>query len=139
MCPARTRKHGWHQYLAARTGQAKHRQLAKIVDLLGGDVAEFEKGYARNYIVIKKGHFDDMAMVPTLLARQKGVQMVRAKNRFDPDYNALKETAGYRDYQVIIRISCNYYVGMQSVIATTIGTSTEVICTSSSDRGRVAR
>lgn len=110
----------------------------KVVGMLGDDVAEFRCGplkkrsrvfekvlmldgrfdwirdYARNYIVIKKGHFTDMAMVPTLLARQKEVEMVRAKNRFDPAYNP-KQTAGYRDYQIILKTKEGWLVEVQVI------------------------
>lgn len=110
----------------------------KVVGILGDDVAEFRCGplkkrsrvfekvlmldgrfdcirdYARNYIVIKKGHFTDMAMVPTLLARQEEVEMVRAKNRFDPDYDP-KQTAGYRDYQIILKTKEGWLVEVQVI------------------------
>lgn len=72
------------------------------------------RDYARNYIVVKKGQFDDIAMVPTLLARQKEVEMVRAKNRFDPAYD-VKETAGYRDYQVILKTKEGWLVEVQVI------------------------
>lgn len=110
----------------------------KVADVLTGDVAEFRKGplkkrsrifekvlmqkgrfdlirdYARNYIVIKKGHFDDMAMVPTLLARQKEVELVRAKNRFDPNYSTAV-SAGYRDYQIILKTGEGWLVEVQVI------------------------
>lgn len=60
------------------------------------------RDYARNYIVIKKGQFDDMPLAPIHFARQKEVDVVRAKNRFDPSYDA-KASSGYRDYQIILK------------------------------------
>lgn len=98
----------------------------KVVEFMGEDVAEFRRGplkgkrrvfekvlmhggrfdqirdYARNYIVIKKGQFDDMPLAPIHFARQKEVDVVRAKNRFDPSYDA-KASSGYRDYQIILK------------------------------------
>ena len=48
------------------------------------------------------GQFDDMPFVPKHFARQKEVNVVRAKNRFDPSYDA-KASSGYRDYQIILK------------------------------------
>lgn len=61
------------------------------------------RDYARAYIVIKEGHFDDMPLVTEIFDRNEEVQLIRAKNRFDPEYDARTESAGYRDYQVILK------------------------------------
>eukprot|EP00729_Bicosta_minor_P017481 gene17481-33470_t len=97
-----------------RCGPLKKRSRVFEKVLMQDGRFDWIRDYARNYIVIKKGQFDDMAMVPTLIARQEEVKMVRAKNRFDPDYNS-KQSAGYRDYQIILKTKDGWLVEVQVI------------------------
>lgn len=85
-----------------RRGPLKERSRAFEKVLMKDGRFDWIRDYARNYIVIKKGKFDDMPFVPKSIAQQEEVDMVRAKNRFDPGYDS-NQTAGYRDYQIILR------------------------------------
>jgi len=70
------------------------------------------RDYARCYIVMKKGHESKIVMVQTALAANHEVKMVRAKNRFEPGYN---QSAGYRDYQIILQTKEGWLVEVQIV------------------------
>lgn len=50
----------------------------------------------------KKGSLMTCRWLSIHFARQKEVDVVRAKNRFDPSYDA-KASSGYRDYQIILK------------------------------------
>lgn len=93
---------GGSSVAAFRCGPVKKRgRIFEKVLMLAG-LFDMIRDYGRGYIIVKRGHFKKMAMVPTLLDANPEVDFVRAKNRFDPQYNP-KDSAGYRDYQIIIR------------------------------------
>ena len=72
------------------------------------------RDYARYCIVIKKGHNAVMPEIPALLAKRTDVRVVRAKNRFDPDYDSYL-SGGYRDYQIILATNAGWLIEVQVI------------------------